>query len=101
MTDEQIRRRGSAAAFNGQAVGGPDYQQRSTELCRQIRQAGIGEPADFGCIENPAEVSANYSWKGNYEMVCNRISDTWGRGYPAQFGCPTVTADDRYNGNLL
>jgi hypothetical protein len=101
LTDEQIRRRGSAAAFNTQVVGGPDYKKRSEDLCRQIRGANIGTPADFGCIENPAEVSANYSWKGNYSMVCNRLGDTWGSWYPAMFGCPATTPGDRYNGNLL
>lgn len=101
MTSEQIRHRGSAAAFNQQAVGGPDYKKRAEEVCRQIRGAGIGAPADFGCIENAAEVSANYSWKGNYAMVCNRLGDTWGSWYPEMFGCPKYNPDDQYNGNLL
>ena len=101
MTSEQIRHRGSAAAFNNQAVGGPDYKKRAEELCRQIRGANIGAPADFGCIENAGEVSANYSWKGNYAMVCNRLGDTWGAWYPEMFGCPKYNPDDQYNGNLL
>ncbi len=101
LTDEQIRRRGSAAAFNTQAVGGADYKKRAEEVCRQIRGANIGTPTDFGCIENPSEVSASYSWKGNYEMICSRLGDTWGSWYPAMFGCPSVTPDDRYNGKLL
>lgn len=101
LTDEQIRRRGSAAAFNTQAVGGADYKKRAEDLCRQIRNANIGTPADFGCIENAGEVSANYSWKGNYAMVCNRLGDTWGSWYPEMFGCPKQDPDDRYNGNLL
>ena len=101
LTDEQIRRRGSAAAFNTQAVGGADYKKRAEEVCRQIRGANIGTPGDFGCIENPSEVSASYSWKGNYEMICSRLGDTWGSWYPAMFGCPSVTPDDRYNGKLL
>ncbi len=101
MTDDQIRRRASAAAFNTQAVGGPDYKKRSEDICRQIRGANIGTPADFGCIENPAEVSANYSWKGNYSMICSRLGDTWGSWYPGMFGCHETTPDDKYNGNLL
>jgi hypothetical protein len=101
LTDEQIRRRGSAAAFNTQAVGGADYKKRSEDLCRQIRNANIGTATDFGCIENSGEVSANYSWKGNYTMVCNRLGDTWGSWYPEMFGCPKQDPDDRYNGNLL
>ena len=101
MTTDQIRHRGSAAAFNTQAVGGADYKKRSEELCRQIRGAGIGTPADFGCIENPSEVSANYSWKGNYSMVCSRLGNQWGSWYPEMFGCPKYNPDDQYNGSLL
>ena len=101
MTDEQIRHRGSAAAFNTQIVGGADYKKRAEELCGQIRGANIGAPVDFGCIENPGEVSANYSWKGNYTMVCNRLGDTWGSWYPEMFGCPKYNPDDQYNGKLL
>ncbi len=101
MTEDQIRHRGSTAAFNTQAVGGADYKKRSEELCRQIRGANIGAPVDFGCIENPSEVSASYSWKGNYEMVCNRLGDTWGSWYPQMFGCPTYDPVNEYNGKLL
>ncbi len=101
MTEDQIRHRGSTAAFNTQAVGGADYKKRAEEVCRQIRGANIGAPADFGCIENTSEVSANYSWKGNYEMVCNRLGDTWGSWYPQMFGCPNYDPVNEYNGKLL
>lgn len=88
MNDDQIAHRASAASYETAAVGGPDYKKRSLDLCRQIKQAQLGDLQSFGCILNPDEVGPNYSWKGNYTMVCNRLGDSWGRNYPAQFGCP-------------
>jgi hypothetical protein len=88
MNDAMISHRGSAASFDGSVVGGPDWQKRSLELCKQVQSANLGEPASFGCIRNPTEVGSDYSWKGNYKMVCNRIGDTWGGWYPAMLGCP-------------
>jgi len=90
MTDDQIQHRASAASFDDSMVGGLDYKTRALEMCRQIGAAGLGDPANFGCIKNPDEVSASYSWKGNYEMVCSRLGDTWGNWYPQMFGCPKV-----------
>lgn len=101
MNDYQIRHRASAAAFDSSRVGGPDYKQRATQLCSQIRGANIGEPAEFGCVEDPKTVGDGYSWKGNYQMVCSRLGTTWGSWYPTMFGCPSTTPDDIYNGNLL
>jgi hypothetical protein len=88
MNTEQIARRPSAASFDTATVGGPDYKVRALELCRQIKSAQLGDAASFGCVHNPDEVGSNYSWKGNYTMVCNRLGDSWGRAYPEQFGCP-------------
>ena len=87
MNDESIARRASASAFDPSTVGGPDYKKRSQELCRQIQGSQLGDPQTFGCIANPEEVGGMYSWKGNFEMVCNRVGDTWGGGYPEMFGC--------------
>ncbi len=99
MTDETIKRRGSASAFDESIVGGADYKQRSRDLCRQIKSAQLGDPANFGCIENQDEVSSSYSWKGNFKMVCNRLGDTWGSWYPEMFGCPTYDSTARYKGS--
>jgi hypothetical protein len=101
MTDDQIRHRASAAAFISSRAGGADYKDMAKNLCSQIRGAGIGDPALFGCIDNPSEVGTNYSWKGNYNMICNRLGDTWGGWYPEMFGCPKYSPDDRYNGSML
>lgn len=88
MNSEQIARRPSTASFDTSTVGGPDYKARALELCRQVKSAQLGDAASFGCVKNPDEVGPNYSWKGNYTMVCNRLGDSWGRAYPEQFGCP-------------
>jgi hypothetical protein len=100
MTDKQIAHRGSSSAFDDSLVGGPDWKQRSQDLCRQVAAANLGEPRNFGCINNPSEVSPNYSWKGNYKMVCNRLGDTWGAWYPDMFGCPKYDPQHRYKGGM-
>ena len=90
LTDQNIQHRASAASFDDSMVGGLDYKTRALEMCRQIQAANLGDPTNFGCIKNPDEVSASYSWKGNYQMVCSRLGDTWGNWYPQMFGCPKV-----------
>jgi hypothetical protein len=88
MTDERIKTRGSDASFDPTTVGGPDYFKRAQFLCNQIRDAGLGEPNEFGCIDGKSTVSPEYSWKGNYLMVCSRLGTVWGGWYPEMFGCP-------------
>lgn len=97
MNDDQIAKRASASSFDESTVGGLDYKQRSLDLCRQIRQAQLGDTKSFGCIENPGTVGPNYSWKGNFTMVCNRLGDSWGRNYPEQFGCLPYDPTAKYN----
>jgi len=100
MNDDQIRHRPSTASFDPSVVGGPDYKARSLELCRQIKSAQLGDTKSFGCIANPDEVSADYSWKGNFLMVCNRLGDSWGRAYPEQFGCPKYDPTAKFQSNF-
>jgi hypothetical protein len=88
MDNDAIAKRASAASYDDK-LSGPDYKKRAKFLCQQIRGAELGNPKDFGCIENPEEdVSPEYSWKGNYKMVCSRLGQTWGAWYPEMFGCP-------------
>jgi len=96
MTDDNIQHRASAASFDDSIVGGLDYKTRALEMCRQIQAADLGDPTNFGCIKNPDEVSASYSWKGNYQIVCSRLGDTWGHWYPQMFGCPKVDPTAKY-----
>jgi len=90
ITDDTIKTRGSAASFDTSAVGGPDYFKRAQFLCNQIADAGLGKPSEFGCIDGKSEVSKEYSWKGNYLMVCSRLGNIWGGWYPEMFGCPNT-----------
>jgi hypothetical protein len=87
-TDDIIAQRAKAASFDPAVVGGPDYFKQVQFLCTQIRDAGLGEPSEFGCINPTTIVSPEYSWRGNYKMVCNRLGNIWGGWYPEMFGCP-------------
>jgi hypothetical protein len=87
-TDDVIAQRAKAASFDPDCVGGPDYFKQAMFLCTQIRDAGLGEPSEFGCISPTTIVSPEYSWRGNYKMVCNRLGNIWGGWYPEMFGCP-------------
>lgn len=101
MNDATIQRRASASAFDDSMVGGPDYKKRSQELCRQIRGANLGEPTNFGCIANPDEVGPDYSWRGNFKMVCSRLGDTWGGWMPEMFGCPKFDPTQKFKGTMM
>lgn len=101
MNDDMIKRRGSASAFDDSLVGGPDYKKRSQELCRQVRGANLGDPQQFGCISNPDAVGPDYSWKGNFTMVCNRLGDTWGGWYPEMFGCPKYDPTQKFKATMM
>jgi hypothetical protein len=101
MNDDMIKRRASASAFDDSLVGGADYKKRSQELCRQVRGANLGEPAQFGCISNPDAVGPDYSWKGNFTMVCNRLGDTWGGWYPEMFGCPKYDPTQKFKATMM
>lgn len=83
-----IKNRASKASFDSTQVGGLDYKERAKNICRQINDSSLGNPEDFGCIMNQETVSYDYSWKGNFEMVCSRLGNTWGAWYPEMFGCP-------------
>jgi len=92
MSTEEIALRGSASSFDSETTG-PDYKKRALFLCSQIRDSGIGDPHEFGCVKNPKEdVGKDYSWRGNYKMVCNRLGRMWGEWYPEMFGCPKSDA---------
>lgn len=86
-TDDQIAKRGSSASFDESTVGGLDYKARAVEMCRQLKSA-YGDNTTFGCVKDPDSVSPEYSWRGNYMSVCNRIGDVWGGRTGEQYGCP-------------
>jgi len=101
MTDEQIKHRASSGTATYGGVGGADYKTRTADLCRSIGASGLGDPKEFGCIANPSEVSATYSWKGAHKMICNRLGDTWGASYPEQFGCGPYDPTSRFTSQIL
>ncbi len=68
------------------AVGGFDWKGRAESICEQIKSRGM-DPAAFGCVK-PADVSADYSWRGNVAMVCSRLEGTTDPGLPVSAGCP-------------
>ena len=89
MSTDEIAKRGSRATFDPTNVGGPNYKKNVKFLCSQIKASGLGDPKEFGCIANQeTDVGPEYSWKGNYKMVCSRLGNTWGEWYPEMFGCP-------------
>jgi hypothetical protein len=67
-------------------AGGFDWKERADAVCRQIKARGL-EPAAFGCVK-PADVSAEYSWRGNVAMVCKRLESSTDPGLPMSVGCP-------------
>ncbi len=101
LSDDQIANRANFANYWKMQAGSLDYKKRVDHLCSQIQSAGLGNPAEFGCITDPTTVSRDYSWKGNWDMVCSRVGNTWGAWYPEMFGCPRPNPDDKYDGTLL
>lgn len=95
LTDEQIQHRGSASAFDESKVGGLDYKARAKDLCRQLTEE-YGSARDFGCIADQDSVSADYSWRGNFKMVCNRIGDMWGTDEGEKYGCPPYDPNAKF-----
>jgi hypothetical protein len=102
MSDEAIKRRASGSQpIASDSAGGLDHKQRTIELCNQIRSSGLGDPKDFGCIADPSQVGASYSWKGAHKMVCSRLGHTWGGFYPEMMGCGKYDAVVGFDGSAL
>jgi len=88
-------KRVSASSFDNETVAGVDYKKKAAFLCKQIEGADLGDSEDFGCIKNPeTDVGPDYSWRGNYKMVCNRLGRIWGGWYPEMFGCPPTVGTE-------
>jgi len=95
LTDEQIQARGSASAFDERTVGGLDYRARAKDVCRQLKEE-YGNSREFGCIEDQTSVGADYSWRGNIQMICNRIGDMWGSDIGDKYGCPPFNPNAKF-----
>jgi hypothetical protein len=95
LTDEQIQQRGSASTFDERLVGGLDYRARAKDVCRQLKEEH-GNSRDFGCIDDQSSVGADYSWRGNFQMICNRIGDMWGADEGGKYGCPPYDPNTKF-----
>lgn len=95
LTDEQIQQRGSASTFDERLVGGLDYKARAKDVCRQLKEEH-GNSRDFGCIDDQNSVGADYSWRGNFQMICNRIGDMWGADEGGKYGCPPYDPNTKF-----
>lgn len=71
-------------------VGSFNWKERADEITENIRRARLN-PADYGCLEKGAQVSADYSWRGHAKMVCTRLATNADPGVPEQMGCPPVS----------
>jgi len=67
-----------------------DWKQRSADICQQISKRGLN-PYDFGCLQDPDDVEANFSYRGYAKMVCSRLSTVYDPGVPEMCGCPPAT----------
>jgi hypothetical protein len=71
-------------------IGNFDWKERAHEITENIRRARLN-PADYGCLERGAQVSADYSWRGHAKMICSRLATNADPGIPEQMGCPPVS----------
>jgi hypothetical protein len=71
-------------------IGSFDWKERADQITENIRRARLN-PADYGCLEKGAQVSADYSWRGHAKMVCSRLATNSDPAVPEQMGCPPVS----------
>jgi hypothetical protein len=67
-----------------------DWKFKASEICEQITKRGLNA-YDYGCLNNPDDVSENFSYRGYTKMVCNRLGTNYDPGIPALCGCPPPT----------
>lgn len=66
---------------------GFDWKERARTIGQRIKMRGL-EPKDFGVIDDTAEVSGTFSWRGYTKMICSRLMTTTDPGLPEYCGCP-------------
>ena len=67
-----------------------NWADRSKEICEQVTKRGLNA-YDYGCLNNPDDVSANFSYRGYAKMVCSRLETNYDPSIPALCGCPPPT----------
>ena len=72
------------------APGHFNWKDRSKEICDQINKRGL-KAYDYGCLNNPEEVSENFSYRGYARMICARLETNYDPSIPGICGCPPPT----------
>jgi len=67
-----------------------DWKFKASEICEQITKRGLNA-YDYGCLNNPDDVSENFSYRGYTKMICNRLGTNYDPGIPTLCGCPPPT----------
>jgi hypothetical protein len=67
-----------------------DWKTRALHICNQVEARGF-DSLEFGCLNNPNEVSQDFSWRGYAKMVCSRIATIYDPSVPEMCGCPPPT----------
>jgi hypothetical protein len=72
------------------APGHFNWKDRSKEICEQVKKRGLNA-YDYGCLNNPDDVSDNFSYRGYARMVCARLETNYDPSIPGLCGCPPPT----------
>jgi hypothetical protein len=72
------------------APGHFNWKERSKEICDQVTKRGLNA-YDYGCLNNPDDVSDNFSYRGYARMVCARLETNYDPSIPGLCGCPPPT----------
>jgi hypothetical protein len=72
------------------APGHFNWKDRSKEICDQVKKRGLNA-YEYGCLNNPDEVSENFSYRGYARMICARLETNYDPSIPTLCGCPPPT----------
>ena len=89
-TDVKSVLSGGQGQGQGPAATRFDWKTRALHICDQVEARGF-DSLEFGCLNNPDEVSENFSWRGYAKMVCSRIATIYDPSVPEMCGCPPPT----------
>jgi len=70
-------------------TAGFNWKDKCSQLYSALKRMSL-DPGDFGCLEPNAQVSPDYSWRGNAKMICTRAATHYDPALPEQIGCPPV-----------
>ena len=67
-----------------------NWEDRANQICEQITKRGLNG-YDYGCLDDPSDVSENFSYRGYARMVCSRLETNYDPSIPGLCGCPPPT----------